>query len=218
MLNVKKTSFKLSRSRRIALIIVSLVAILCGVSAAVSLAREQIAYVAGYAAFALLLLSIPFVIAPALIGIGLSVPRRTRWMGFVSLIWASLLITSFYITFKVLDSFGQVSYKHEKMVSIGPDVQANLVIYFNSDATHDEIQNFWEETLSTRQAHGSCPRPGVSGLLALFPLQGHEGVSVSFFLEATASQREDVKSRVNASPIVYKVLENVSPADIKKID
>jgi len=159
MLNVKKTSFKLSRSRRIAIIVVSLVAILCGVSAAVSLAREQIAYVAGYAAFALLLLSIPFVVAPALLGIGMSVSRRTRWMGFVSLTWASLLITSFYITFKVLDSFGQVSYKHEKMVSIGPDVQANLVIYFNDDATHDEIQNFGRRPFrhGKHMDHGLAP-------------------------------------------------------------
>jgi hypothetical protein len=104
------------------------------------------------------------------------------------------------------------------MVPIGPDVKADLVIFFNVDATHDQIETFWEETLSIKSNKGYTPRPGIRELLRLLPLQEHEGIAVTFFPNATPAEREDIKTRVKSSPLVYKVLEDVVPQDIQSIE
>jgi hypothetical protein len=103
------------------------------------------------------------------------------------------------------------------MTPIIPEV-ADLVILFKSDATEDQINNFWDETLSTRQGTGSWPRPGTSGIARIGYVQGHVVVAVSFSPSATEAQREDIKSRVKSSPIVYKVMENVPQSKIDKIE
>jgi hypothetical protein len=61
-------------------------------------------------------------------------------------------------------------------------------------------------------------RPGIRAILRLLPVQDHEGIAVSFFPNATPAQREDIKVRVKSSPLVYKVLEDVVPQDIKSIE
>ena len=104
------------------------------------------------------------------------------------------------------------------MVPIGPDAKAGLVIYFKTDATHDQIEAFSNEVLSTRVNNGTWPRSGISMILRLLPLQGHEAIAVSFFPDATEAQRDEIKKAVLSSPLVYKMLENVAPADVKKID
>lgn len=104
------------------------------------------------------------------------------------------------------------------MVPIGPDVKTNLVIFFNVDATHDQIENFWQETLSTKSKQGHWPRDGISQILRLLPVQEHEGIAVTFFPNATPAQREEIKARVKSSPLVYKVFEDVIPQDIKSLE
>jgi hypothetical protein len=37
------------------------------------------------------------------------------------------------------------------------------------------------------------------------------------FAHATKAQKDEVKRAVKSLPIVYRVLENVAPADVKKI-
>jgi ketosteroid isomerase-like protein len=106
----------------------------------------------------------------------------------------------------------------QDMVPIGPDVRADLVIFFKTDATHDQIENFWEETLSIKSNKGHSPRPGIRELLRLLAVQDHEGIAVTFFPNATPAQRDDIKARVKSSPLVYKVLEDVVPQDIKSIE
>jgi hypothetical protein len=106
----------------------------------------------------------------------------------------------------------------QEMVPIGPDVKADLVIFFTLDATHDQIETFWQETLSIKSNKGHMSRPGIRAILRLLPVQDHEGIAVSFFPNATPAQREDIKVRVKSSPLVYKVLEDVVPQDIKSIE
>jgi hypothetical protein len=105
-----------------------------------------------------------------------------------------------------------------EMVPIGPDVKADLVIFFNLDATHDQIETFWQETLSAKSNKGYMTRPGIREILRLLPVQDHEAIAVTFFPNATPAQRDDVKARVKSSPLVYKVLEDVVPQDIKSIE
>jgi|GEM_PF-852599 len=106
----------------------------------------------------------------------------------------------------------------QEMVPIGPDVKADLVIFFNLDATHNQIETFWQETLSIKSNKGHMSRPGIREILRLLPVQDHEGIAVGFFPNATPAQREDIKTRVKSSPIVFKVLEDVVPQDIKSIE
>jgi hypothetical protein len=106
----------------------------------------------------------------------------------------------------------------DEMVPVGPDLKADLVIYFKTGTTSEEIYKFSTETISTPEERGDRSLPGIWQVLYLLPVDGHEGYAVDFFPEATYEQREYVKARVKASPIVYKVMENVVPKEIKKID
>ena len=47
---------------------------------------------------------------------------------------------------------------------------------------------------------------------------GHQGYAITFFEGATPEQRERLIAKVKASPLVYKVVEDVAPDDVKKID
>ena len=130
----------------------------------------------------------------------------------------SLLIA---IVFIGLGSLRCSSQDKDKRVPFGPEVKADLVIYFNTEVTDEQISTFWKETLSTQHpsGRGTYPRDGISEVITVFPpLQGHEAVAVRFFQDATQSQREEIKTVVKSSPLVYKVLENVAPADVKNLN
>ena len=118
-----------------------------------------------------------------------------------------------------LSVFGVACHHREpQMISVGPDVPHELVIFFTEGATHDQIETFWSEVLSYPTRDGHWPRPGVGGILRIAAVQGHEGLAVTFFSNATDAERADIKSRVRASPIVYRVMENVIPMNVKRID
>ncbi len=42
--------------------------------------------------------------------------------------------------------------------------------------------------------------------------------SMSFFPDATKEERDEVIHDITSSPIVYKVLRDIAPADVKKLD
>jgi len=114
-----------------------------------------------------------------------------------------------------------LSSKEDKLVPIGPDVKANLVIYFNTGVTEGQINAFSQEVLSRQnpEGRGYKLRDGIGLQLRVFPsVQGHEAIAITFFSNATQTQREEVKVAVLSSPVVYKVLENVAPADVKKLE
>ncbi|MGI9165083.1 MAG: hypothetical protein ACR2G5_01610 [Pyrinomonadaceae bacterium] len=129
-------------------------------------------------------------------------------------------------TLVVATTFGLMSLacpwqKHEDMRPIGPAVNASLVIYFKARVTEKEISHFLEETLTypDPQGRGHHHKDGVGTILRVNrPVQGHEAIAVTFFENATHAQRGEIKSAVLASPIVYKILDNVAPAEVKKID
>ena len=39
-------------------------------------------------------------------------------------------------------------WQEERVRSLGPEVRADFVIFFNHGVTHDQIENFWSGTLS----------------------------------------------------------------------
>ncbi len=108
---------------------------------------------------------------------------------------------------------------HSEMRPIGPEVPASLVMYFKKDVTQAQISAFSKEVLSRPhpEGRGEYQAPGVQSTL-LVSTQGHEGYAITFFPNATDQQRQSLRDAIKASPIVYKVLENVSPADVKTLD
>lgn len=107
------------------------------------------------------------------------------------------------------------------MRPIGPEVKADLVLFFNSGVTDEQINTFWKEVLSrpNPQGKGYDHRAGVGPISRVFPaVQGHEGISLSFFPSATQAQRDELEREVKSSPVVYRVLKNTAPIKIKKLD
>jgi hypothetical protein len=106
------------------------------------------------------------------------------------------------------------------MRPIGPEVKQNLVIFFKLGVTDEQVEGFLHEVLSKPDpsGRGFYLQRGISEFSRIRPVQGHEGVAISFFSYATNEERETVTHNIKASTIVYKVLENVAPAEVKKID
>jgi len=106
------------------------------------------------------------------------------------------------------------------MRPIGPEVKASLVIYFKPGITNQQVEDFWHEVLSRPDPSGKgyYHRNGVGDIGRIAPVQGHEGISVSFFPDATKEERDEVIHDITSSPIVYKVLRDIAPADVKKLD
>jgi hypothetical protein len=112
-------------------------------------------------------------------------------------------------------------FKKDEMKSIGPDVKADLVIYFNIGVSEQAINSFWQEVLSRPhpQGKGYNHRDGVGSISRIFPaVQGHEGISLSFFPQATQAQRDELEREIKSSPVVYKILKNTAPITVKKLD
>jgi hypothetical protein len=107
----------------------------------------------------------------------------------------------------------------ERVRALGPEVRADLVIFFNHDVTHDQIEDFWRGRLSKPDTGRGHPlRDGVSDIARIDAVQGHEGISVSFFPNASQAQRDSVEKEVRSSLLVYKVLKDIAPADVKKVE
>jgi len=103
--------------------------------------------------------------------------------------------------------------------SFGPEVRVDLVIFFHRDITHQQIEDFWINTLSKPDVgRGHEHRDGVGDIVRRDAIQGHEAISVSFFPNASRAQRDSVEKDVRSSSLVYKVLKDIAPADVKKIE
>jgi len=198
---------------------VALASVALGFTGAKILANETIGYLAGYTWFGLMVIGVPLVLSLLMIGAVLSFISKTRWFGALAIMAAALIVGSSVASFKILDAFGQVRYRHERMVPIGPEVQASLVVYFKHGTTHDQIEYFWQNVLSypDSQGRGHSHLEGIGMISRENAVEGHEGLAINFRGNATEAQREQIKRVIGASPIVFKLLENVAPANIKKL-
>lgn len=108
----------------------------------------------------------------------------------------------------------------DKMYPLGPDARVDLIIYYKINTTEEEIALFLQNELSKPhpEGRGYYNLEGVIDVLRIQAVQGHEATALRFSANATPEQREKVKSAIMSSPIVYKVLENVIPKDVKNLD
>ena len=95
-----------------------------------------------------------------------------------------------------------------------------LLIYFNKGVSNLEVENFYNNVISTSRPDlkGYDLPAGVELRFKLEAVDGHEGVAIKFEPNSTEDQREKLKESVRKSPIVYKILENTDPSKIKKLD
>jgi len=110
--------------------------------------------------------------------------------------------------------------RKNEMRPIGPEVKQNLVIFFKPGLTDEQVEGFLHEVLSKPDPNGKgfYLRRGISEFSRIHAVQGHEGVAISFFSYATKEEREAVVLDVKSSAMVYKVLENTAPAEVKELD
>ena len=183
-----------------------IVAITLGCYAASEVITSQNGYVAGFIYFPLLVL-IGVAALILLLGAITSAVRGRQGTPFI--VSGLLLPASFFITLMLANHYQWGAYREDPMVLMEPEI-ANIVL-FAKNATHDQIENFWEETLSTKREDGKGHDhlPGVRGITRFSPRNGHEVGEFDFFDSATDEQREYVYSRVRSSPVVFKLLENV---------
>jgi hypothetical protein len=106
-----------------------------------------------------------------------------------------------------------------EMVPIGPTVKADILVYLNSNLSHEEVNAFIKTVLSRPdpEGRGYDLAPGVRTRLALRAVEGHEGIALTFFPNASQEQREELLRSIKASPLVYRVLENTTPDSVKTL-
>jgi hypothetical protein len=103
---------------------------------------------------------------------------------------------------------------------IGPTVNADLLIYFNSGTSQDEINAFSKKALARpdQEGQGEDLPPGVRTFLRLRAVEGHDGIAITFFPNASEQQREELKRSIKESLLVYRVLENTTPDSVKTLE
>lgn len=199
----------------------ALASIFLGLAGAATMANETNGYIAGYVFFTLFLLC-GFIISCLLVSsLALLFSSTVRWMSGVLVMSACLIVASYAASFKTLQALGRVRYEHEQMIPIGPDVTASVVVYFKTGTTNDEISYFWNNVLSRSDSRGAGQYRSLDGLQSVLrasALENHEAVAFTFKAGATPVEREQIMQGVKSYPPVYKVLENVAPADVKKIE
>ena len=164
-------------------------------------------YVVGYSIVAILILC-------SLIGVVsgvLLVSRRCRSFWVSGLIGAITLFVSFYATIVAASAAGAWD---QPMVSLGSDVQSNIVVLFREDATGDSIYEFTTKVVATPHPGGGSRH--LSGMQSLLHVRvgSHEGYAIGLRSDITAAQRRYIDQRIESSPIVWRTLENVAPDNI----
>ena len=61
-------------------------------------------------------------------------------------------------------------------------------------------------------------REEIGLILRVSSVQGHEGTAVRFTANSSPAQRRMIKAAILSSPIVYKLLENVVPTEVKNLN
>ena len=109
------------------------------------------------------------------------------------------------------------TYQGEKIVKFGPQVKASLVIVLKAGLTDDDVENFRRDVLQITSSNegGRKYLAGVSQYLRVPAIERHEAIALTFQADISKAEREEVRRRVNSSPLVFKVYEDIAPADIK---
>ncbi|MEP7212931.1 MAG: hypothetical protein ABI791_07640 [Acidobacteriota bacterium] len=127
-------------------------------------------------------------------------------------------MTLYFLFIILLSSCSPFAKQNNDMKSIGPDVPANLVIYFKLGTTENEINQCYRNAiyLDRPDGRGEGVHDGFGSFLRLLPSQanGHDAIAITFKPNATDDQRRAIKEALESCAIVYEIFENVAPKDI----
>lgn len=95
-----------------------------------------------------------------------------------------------------------------------PEGKANLVVVFRPELPQQEVNDFLDQELQIEASDGGeWLRPGVDAIVKT-SVGGHPAYAVTLDRSATPEERKSIREGVESSPYVYRVFENVAPADI----
>jgi hypothetical protein len=97
----------------------------------------------------------------------------------------------------------------------GPNDRIGIVFYFKKEVTNDQINYFLNYELGRPRpdGRGSDLAKGLKGDF-LVRAQGYEGYALELSPEITDEERQNILIKLQQSPLVFKVFENVVPAEI----
>lgn len=152
------------------------------------------------------LLTLALAAALALLGLLLAIPPRTRPAGASMVVTGLLLFATSSVSSPVLVRAGLSG---DRMVRVGPQEVADLVLLFDSAASDREIADFVQAELID-----GAPSQAIQSTLAVSV--GHRrGYAITFHASATAPAKDALGRQINASSLVCCVFENVAPAQIQ---
>ena len=110
----------------------------------------------------------------------------------------------------------------KKVFRAAPELKASAVIFFKTGATDEETKRLFANiqlVLRLRRRLVKNIEPEVCDTLKVYPpLRNHERVAVTFCPATDEADRQAITEAIKASTSVYKVLQNVSPIEVTKID
>jgi hypothetical protein len=129
------------------------------------------------------------------------------------------VLLSAYCLFAVITGGCPFTKSENPVLPIGPTVKADLLVYFKRDLSQGQINDFINNVISIpdREGGGYDLPAGVRTRLRLRPVEGHEGIAITFFPNATKEQREELLRSIKTSPLVFRVLENTIPDNVKSL-
>lgn len=198
--------------------VVLLISVLIGVGLGVQGARECAAFSSAYLANYSYAISFYIAAYLSVFGLLLLIYWRTRWFGAGFIAVGILSYVVFLGGMAVLLKEDRVAWRHEQMISYGPSEKASAVIYFRKGITSQQVEDFTSAVLEvpTQQRPGHGLPAFVHSYLRLAPMQanGHEGIALNFFANASADKVNAYLASIKADMRVETVFLNIAPDSI----
>ncbi len=110
----------------------------------------------------------------------------------------------------------------KKEFRAAPELKASVVIFFKTGVTDEETGRLFANiqlVLRLRRRLVKNIEPEICDALTVYPpLQNHQRVAVTFCAATNKADREAITEAIKASSSVYKVLQNVCPIEVTKIN
>ena len=131
-----------------------------------------------------------------------------------------MIIRSFVVSAVLALTFGcqAPSSSNEQFISMGPDVNADLVAFFTKETKAEEIFEFQRTVIGIPNKNGAgySSLPGMMTVVGIYN-NGLDGVAINFKPNASDEEKVFVKVRITGSPIVFRVYEDVVPSEISDL-